>query len=193
VTLAPRRRRRAPASPCQRHVLDAGAGGDLLALQFGQRLDRAVLGDDEFVQHELGIGGVGAENLEQAGLRDLADGQHRRGRAVGAAVGAAGQHGFHDLLGAGELERLDVQAGFLEVALFDGREERQARGNRPEADADLGACLRVHCRCAEHAQCGGGSAALKDAAAGGGAGVLCHGELLVKLLDESGGRSGFEL
>lgn len=40
-----------------------------------------------------------------------------RAGAVGAAVGAARQHGFHDLLRAGELERLDVQAGFLEVTL----------------------------------------------------------------------------
>ena len=101
-------------------------------------------GDDEFVEHVLGVARIGAEDLEQARLRDLADREVRRAGAVGAAVGAAGQHRFHHLLRAGELERLDVEPRFLEVAFLHRGEERQAGGDRPEADADLRRRLRAH-------------------------------------------------
>ena len=54
------------------------------------------------------------------------------------------EHGFHHLLRAGELERLHVEAGFLEVAAIDRREEGQAGRDGPEADADLGRGLGPH-------------------------------------------------
>ena len=141
----------------QRHVLDPGPGGDALALELGERLDRAVLGHQELLEHVLGVARVGREDLEQAGLRDLADREVGRAGAVGAAVGAAREHRFHHLLRAGELERLDVEPGVLEVALLDRGEERQAGGDRPEADADLGGCLRARTR--RHAERGDGRGA----------------------------------
>ncbi len=127
----------------QGHVLDPGARGDALALELGHGLDRAVLGHQELLEHVLGVARVGGEDLEQARLRDLADRQVGRAGAVGAAVGAAREHRFHHLLRAGELERLDVEAGLLEVALLDRGEERQAGRDRPEADPDLRRRLRA--------------------------------------------------
>jgi hypothetical protein len=75
--------------------------------------------------------------------------------AVGAAVGAAGEHRFHHLLRAGELQRLDVEAGLLEVAFLHGREERQSGRHRPVADPDLRCALRADDRRrADHAESG---------------------------------------
>ena len=103
------------------------------------------LRDDELVEHVLRVARIGAEDLEQARLRDLADREIGRARAVGAAVGAAGQHRLHHLLRAGELERLDVESGFLEVALLDGGEERQARPRsaRSRRGSSVAACART--------------------------------------------------
>ena len=103
---------------------------------------------------------------------------------------AARQHGFHHLLRAGELERLHVQAGFLEVAQLDRRVERQAGRDRPVADADLRAGLGAHeGRRAQHAQRRAGGAGLQQLAARGGGGGWevgdgVHGVLLDERVEE---------
>jgi hypothetical protein len=75
-------------------------------------------------------------------LRDLADREVRRTRAIGAAVGTAGEHRFHHLLRASELEGLDVEPGLLEISFFDGGEERQP-GDGPVADRIFGTPARA--------------------------------------------------
>jgi len=102
---------------------------------------------------------------------------------VGAAVGAAREHRFHDLLRAGELQRLDVESGFLEVAFFDRCVEREPGRNRPVPDADLGPRLRARqARQRETAHASGSSG--EQAAAGrtqrgrrGSYDAMLHGNL----------------
>ncbi len=114
---------------------------------------------EELVEHVLRVARVGAEDLEQARLRDLADREHWP-TPVPLALPSQrpDEHRLHHLLRAGELQRLDVDAGLLEVALLDRGEERQAGRDRPEADADLRRCLGAHDRrCDDGGQRGRGA------------------------------------
>ena len=157
----------------QRGVLDARAGQHLLALQVGDGLGRAARGHQHFVQHVLGVAGVGAEQLEGAGRGQLADGDVGRAGAVGAAVAAARQHGFHDLLGAGVALHLDVEAGVLEVTQLHSGIKRQAGGDGPVPDPDL---WRLGTHQGGRRQGGqGGATGLQRAAAGNGGGAVGRG------------------
>ena len=105
------------------------------------------------------------------------------------------EHGLHHLLRAGELERLDVQAGLLEVAVLDRREEGQAGRDRPVADADLRRrpararwpARRARRRTPAHRRAAGGGARAQRLRRDGDGSVDGHGH--GSLLVEGGGRS----
>ena len=134
--------------------MHTGAAGHPFATEFIDRFDGAIFGDDKLVQYKFLVGRIGAENLQQTGLRNLGNAKCCRAGAIRTTLGPSGNHGFGHLLRAGKFEGLDIQAGFLEIAFFDCCKKWNARGYRPKPDPNLGAGLtHDQCRGTQSSQC----------------------------------------